>query len=196
VLSSQGLDRHREREERRRRPEWGRLATSAYTRRSRPAILGRVGISVQESCTPCPGRCSAAPAAPTSGQLVQPPTNDVDRAWRGRTRSAPPSPAAPDPWPLLEQPLRHRLEPVELRAAAYPPVAGRLLLPSEHPRHRAPVDPQPADDPAGQARAKGVVHISVPDTGAASGAVRQRRLVNGPYALGGVAVAGPTEFFN
>jgi hypothetical protein len=37
-------------------PEYGSDATSAYTRRSRPAIGGRVGITAQSSCNTCPGR--------------------------------------------------------------------------------------------------------------------------------------------
>ena len=37
-------------------PSKGSDATSAYTRRSRPATVGRVGISAQSSCNTCPGR--------------------------------------------------------------------------------------------------------------------------------------------
>jgi hypothetical protein len=37
-------------------PEYGNDATNAYTRRSRPASFGRVGISAQSSCSTWPGR--------------------------------------------------------------------------------------------------------------------------------------------
>ena len=50
------LDRHLEREEGGLRARVRQAATSAYTRRSRPATFGRVGISAQSSCSTWPGR--------------------------------------------------------------------------------------------------------------------------------------------
>jgi hypothetical protein len=46
-------------------PEYGSDAISAYTRRSRPPIRGRLGISAQSNCATCPGRYAVRCAART-----------------------------------------------------------------------------------------------------------------------------------
>jgi hypothetical protein len=78
-------------------------------------------------------------------QRAQASTHDVDRTEVAVLTQDLGHPRRLDLRPPLDQPPQHRLEVIHLRASRGASISRRLVT-REHPRDRAPVDPQPARD--------------------------------------------------